>query len=65
MTGLMLIDKYRQVTNARKKVVMVGEIDKRASISANHLRKKGIETIYRLNGGMQRWLKEGFPLKKR
>lgn len=61
----MLIDRYRQVNNTRKKVVVVGEIGKRASIAANYLRMKGVDTVYRLDGGMQLWLKERFPVKKR
>jgi len=43
----------------------VDEIGKGASIAANYLRIRGVDHIYQVDGGMQRWMKEGFPVRKR
>ena len=58
----MLPDRYDEIQRG-KKVVVIGETGKRAAVAVRFLSSKGFKKVLSAEGGMQKWVRDGYPVK--
>lgn len=59
----MLADRYKEIP-VGKKIVLIDETGKRSKVGGRYLKAKGYQDVSVVDGGMQKWAKDGFPIKK-
>ena len=45
-------------------MVAIGETGKRSAIAVRFLTSKGYAKVLSVEGGMQKWIKDGYPVKQ-
>ncbi len=61
---VFFFDRYKELPSARK-IVITDRAMKQSPIAAKFLIAKGYKVMGVLKGGIERWVKEGFPAEKR
>jgi rhodanese-related sulfurtransferase len=59
----MLIKRHRELPR-EKKIVIIGETGRRSAVAARYLMSKGFASVVHVEGGVQKWMKDGYPVLK-
>ena len=60
----MMPERYKEIP-AAKKVVIICERERCSLVAGRYLKAKGYKNVIRLEGGIQKWVKNGYPTENR
>ena len=61
ITSLDDLENIVREVSADKKIIIVDLVGKRSSTAGRYLIMKGFADVFRLSGGIEKWMKDGLP----
>jgi rhodanese-related sulfurtransferase len=55
------LEKVAEEVSMDKKIVVVDSVGKRSNTAGRYLLMKGFADVSKLSGGIEKWMKDGFP----